>query len=318
MTNPFVFLVGCPRSGTTLLHRLVDAHPDVAIVHETLWIAKYYERRIGLTPEGNVTPDLAARLLEHRRFGQLGIEPAELERLLTAYADTSYAEFVTALFDYYGAQRGKLLAGDKSPGYVRSIPVLHGLWPGAKFVHLIRDGRDVCLSAVNWKKADRLFRDHVTWPHEPIATAALWWERSVRLGREAGAALPGGLYLEVRYEDVVADPEGVCERICTFLALGFDDAMLRFHEGRTRSTPGLTTKRKWLPPTAGLRDWRTEMNPDEVGRFEAAAGDLLDELGYERGASGLDTELAASASAVRSRFIGDVSMRGRPLPERWA
>jgi hypothetical protein len=316
--NPFVFLVGCPRSGTTLLHRLVDAHPQAAIVHETLWIAKFWERRVGLTADGRVTPELAARLRDHRRFGQLGIDANALDRLVEAYVGSAYAQLVTALFDHYGAERGKPLVGDKSPGYVRCIPTLHGLWPQARFVHLIRDGRDVCLSAVNWKKADRVFRDHATWPQEPIATAALWWERSVRLGREAGAALPRDLYLEVRYEDVVAEPEGACRRICAFLGLEYDEAMVRFHEGRTREAPGLTTKRKWLPPTAGLRDWRTEMDGDEVASFEAAAGDLLDELGYERGALRLDGELALRTRAVRHRFAGDVALRGRPLPEQWA
>ena len=316
--NPFVFLVGCPRSGTTLLHRLVDAHPQVAIVHETLWIAKFWERRVGLTADGRVTRELAARLRDHRRFGQLGIDANALDRLVEAYVGSAYAQLVTALFDHYGAERGKPLVGDKSPGYVRCIPTLHGLWPQARFVHLIRDGRDVCLSAVNWKKADRVFRDHATWPQEPTATAALWWERSVRLGREAGAALPCDLYLEVRYEDVVAEPEGACRRICAFLGLEYDEAMVRFHEGRTREAPGLTTKRKWLPPTAGLRDWRTEMRGDEVASFEAAAGDLLDELGYERGAPRLDGELALRTRAVRHRFAGDVALRGRPLPEQWA
>jgi sulfotransferase family protein len=315
--NPFVFLVGCPRSGTTLLHRLVDAHPEAAIVHETLWIAKFWERRVGLTPDGRVTRELAVRLHEHRRFGQLGIDQAALDRLVDAHTEDTYAELVTALFDLYGAGRGKPFVGDKSPGYVRSIPTLHELWPQARFVHLIRDGRDVCLSAINWKKADRVFRDHATWPQEPIATAALWWERSVRLGREAGASLPSELYAEVRYEDVVAHPARECRRICAFLGLEYDEAMIRFHEGRTRETPGLTTKRKWLPPTAGLRDWRTDMSRDEVASFEAAAGDLLDELGYERGALDLDGDLALRTRAVRHRFAGDVALRGRPLPEGW-
>jgi hypothetical protein len=313
--NPVVFLVGCPRSGTTLLQRLADAHPQLAIVHETLWIPGFYERRTGLTPEGDVTPALLPRLREHRRFAQLGIDGPDLERL--AHGAPPYARFVSALFDRYGEARGKPLVGDKSPGYVRSIPVLHRLWPGARFVHLIRDGRDVCLSALSWKKADRVFGELDTWPHEPVTTAALWWERSVRLGREAGRALPAGLYGEVRYEALVADPEAECRRLCAFLGLEFDAAMLRYHEGRTRSAPGLTTKRRWLPPTAGLRDWRSQMDRHDLDRFEAAAGGLLDELGYERGSNGIDPSLAAHSELVRLRFGAAVAARRRPLPERW-
>jgi Sulfotransferase family len=315
--NPVVFLVGCPRSGTTLLQRLADAHPELAIVHETLWIPGFYERRVGLEPDGAVTPALLPRLLEHRRFGQLGIGAEELGRLLEAMTPVHYGRFVGALFDRYGAGRGKRLVGDKSPGYVRSIPVLHELWPQARFAHLIRDGRDVCLSAIGWAKADRVFADLGTWPDEPVLTAALWWERSVRLGREAGRALPGGLYHEIRYERLVRDPEAECRALCTFLGVDFDAAMLRFHEGRTRPTPGLSSKRQWLPPTAGLRDWRTEMDGREVDRFEAAAGGLLDELGYERAAPRVKPVLVAPARAARRRFADAVAARGRPLPEGW-
>jgi hypothetical protein len=315
--NPFVFLVGCARSGTTLLHRLADAHPKLAIVHETLWIPGVYERRAGLTPEGDVTLALLPRLQEHRRFAQLGVDGDELERMLATNGGMSYARFVSALFDRYGEARGKPLVGDKSPGYVRSMPVLHGLWPGSRFVHLIRDGRDVCLSALSWKKADRVFDDFDCWPDEPVTTAALWWERSVRLGREAGRALPAGLYHEMRYEALVADPERECRSLCAFLGIEFDAGMLRFHEGRTRSAPGLSTKRRWLPPTAGLRDWRSEMDPRDLDRFEAAAGELLGELGYERGARRLDPALIARSNLVRSRFGAAVAARRRPLPERW-
>jgi hypothetical protein len=315
--NPFVFVVGCPRSGTTLLQRLMDAHPELAVVHETLWIASFYTRRLGLTPEGDVMPELLPRLLEHRRFAQLSISADELDRILTAMAPVPYERFVGALFDRYGAQRGKRLVGDKSPGYVRSIPVLHALWPRAKFVHLIRDGRDVCLSALSWAKADRVFADLATWPDEPVVTAALWWERSVRLGREAGRGLPPGLYHELPYESLVEDPDSECRALCAFLGLGYDAAMLAYHEGRTTSAPGLSSKRQWLPPTAGLRDWRTEMDRRDVDRFEATAGALLDELGYERRRPDAEVALSAPARAARRRFVDAVAARGRPLPEGW-
>jgi hypothetical protein len=315
-----VFLVGCPRSGTTLLHRLVDAHPELAIVHETLWIPGYYERRAGLTPDGRVTPALLERLFGHRRFDHLGVPPDEVRAIASSNGNggVPYADFVTALYDRFGEVHGKPLVGDKSPGYVRSIPTLHELWPDARFVHLIRDGREVCLSALGWKKADRLFKEHDTWRDAPVATAALWWERSVRLGREAGALLSPNRYRELRYERLVEDPERECRALCAFLGLGYDDAMVHFYEGRTKSGPGLSTKRRWLPPTAGLRDWRTQMPPHHVAEFETTAGALLDELGYERGATTTDPDLERHAAAVRERFTAGVRQRDRPLPERWA
>ena len=86
----------------------------------------------------------------------------------------------------------------------------------------------------------------------------------------------------MRYEALVADPAGESAKLCTFLGVPYADTMVKFHKGRTKSKPGLDAKRAWLPTTRGLRNWRSEMSTEDLERFEAAAGDLLDELGYER------------------------------------
>jgi hypothetical protein len=139
----------------------------------------------------------------------------------------------------------------------------------------------------------------------------------VRLGREAGAALGPQLYHEVRYEALVADPAGELERLCAFLELPFEEAMLRFHEGRRRSESGLSAKSAWLPPTPGLRDWRTQMSAEEVERFEAVAGELLDELGYPRAVPEPSAESREFAAGLRDAFTDDLRSLGRRLPERW-
>jgi Sulfotransferase family len=315
--NPYLFVVGCPRSGTTLLQRMLDAHPDVAVINETLWITREAERRKGLTPEGFVTSELVSRLFEYPRFRRLDISRQEVERLLEADAPVPYPRFVSRIFDLYGRNRGKRLVGDKSPGYVRELSTLHRLWPEARFVHLIRDGRDIWLSVAGWKKADRSVGQFATWAQDPLTTTALWWERSIRLGRETGTSLGPALYGEVRYEDLVKDPAGVCRSLCGFLGISYDDGMLRYHEGRTRRETGLTAKRAWLPPVAGLRDWRAQMPVEDVERFEATAGELLDELGYRRAIPHPPAAVRERAAGIRSAFTKDARDRGRALPARW-
>jgi Sulfotransferase family len=315
--NPYVFIVGCPRSGTTLFQRVVDAHPELAIIDETLWILRLYRRSEGVTADGLVTARVIDDLLADRRFARLDLPIADVEGLLDG-GRTSYTSFVSGIFDLYGRARGKRLVGDKSPGYVRKIPRLHQLWPAAKFVHLIRDGRDVALSALGWKTGDRIFSEFRGWPDDPWTTAALWWERSVRLGREAAGDLPPGRYHEVRYEALVADPEAESRTLCAFLDLPYDDAMVRFHEGRTQRAPGASAKRQWLPPTAGLRNWRTQMSPEAVERFEASAGGLLDELGYARGAPAPSPGRSEHAASARRAFGQDILSRSRRLPRAWA
>ncbi len=317
VTNPFVFIVGCPRSGTTLLKRMVDAHPMIAITPETHWVPRFHRKRIGVTGDGLVTNELVPSLLAYHKFGNLRITADELERIAGDNPTGTYAGFVSRVFDLYGRHHGKQLVGDKTPGYVQDIPLLHELWPAAKFVHLVRDGRDVCLSMQDWNRAYRTAGRAPTWADDPISTTAFWWERFVRLGIEAGRALGSDLYHEIRYEALVENPREQCERLCAFLGVAYDESMVQFHEGRTRDDPALSAKKAWRPVTQGMRDWRTQMQPDTVERFEAAAGSLLDELGYPRACDRLGAEAIEHAAAVRQRYTADPRLRNRSVPLRW-
>lgn len=315
--NPYLFIVGCPRSGTTLLKRMVDAHPHIAITPETQWIPRYFKRRKGLTPKGLVTPKLIHKLFEHRRFPLLGIDRDKLVRLIGFSKSLSYSSFVTGIFDLYGEANGKQLVGDKTSGYVRNLHVLHTLWPRAKFVHLIRDGRDVCLSIINWSKADRATGFFATWAEDPVSTTALWWQCNVQLGREVGYPLGPDLCYEIRYESLVADPANECAKLCAFLGVPYDDAMLRYHESRKITDPGLEEGHPWLPITPGLRNWRSQMPAEDVERFEAAAGDLLNKLGYNRAFLNPRPETVKYTLRIRDLFTHDARSRGWRLPKCW-
>src|SRR5260370_18392035 len=129
--NSCVFMVGGRRSGTTLLRRIVEAHSGIAMAPETQWIAEYYKKRIGLTPEGRVTPELTCRLLAHPKFHHLGISAADLDQLLGSAESTSYADFVGRLFEACAKSRGKPFVGAKTPNYVRQIPWRHTFCPDA-------------------------------------------------------------------------------------------------------------------------------------------------------------------------------------------
>jgi hypothetical protein len=316
--NPCVFIVGATRSGTTLLQRIVNAHPQIAIIHEAHWLPRFYEQGVGVDAHGLVTPDIVPRLLEHPRFGKLKIGRRQLEQLLASRGPLHYSDFVADILDLYGRSQGKRLVGEKTPSYVRNIATLHELWPRAKFIHLVRDGRDACLSMMSWKGARRAVGRFGAWHLDPVLASAFWWKWHVSLGREAGTRLGGGLYREFHYEALVADPVAECQTLCAFLEVPYELAMLNYHEGRTKSDPGLDAKRAWLPITSGLRDWRSDMPAEAVERFEAAAGDLLEELGYGRRCHDPSPESLSAAAQVRTALAAQLRARtGYPLPRRW-
>jgi hypothetical protein len=314
--NPYTFLVGSARSGTTLLRRIVNAHSLIAISRETHWVPRFYEQRRGVTADGAVTEELVSQLVGYRRFPRFGVSEEELRKLVQRDEPVSYASFVSSFYDLIGKARGKRLVGDKTGAYARALPTLHALWPSARFVHLIRDGRDVALSVLSWKPEPGASR-FSTWDDDPLMTTALWWIWNVRLARDAGLALPRRLYHEIRYEALVTRPQEQCASLCAFLELPYEDAMVRFHEGRTRREPGLTAKQAWLPITPNLRNWREQMPSEATERFEAVAGELLEELGYERAFPRPRAELRARADELRERAAAELRARQRPVPRGW-
>jgi len=315
--NPYVFIVGCPRSGTTLVSRLADAHPQLAVMPEQHWLPRFWEARVGMTADGLVTSELPDWLLADRHFELLALPFAPLVELAERGVPISYGDFVSQLFNLYGSQRGKEFVGEKTPKYVNQLATLTDLWPDSRVVHLIRDGRDVALSLLEWSKAERNVGRFPGWADDPVTTAALFWEWSVRNGRDGAGRLGELRYREIRYEALIADPATPCASLCSFLALPYDARMLRFHEGHGRAHgTGRSAKKAWLPVTAGLRDWHTDMSAADVRRFEAAAGGLINELGYERAAV-TSREERLHAERVRQRLIVYLQRWGRRVPRAW-
>jgi hypothetical protein len=319
--NPCFFIVGCLRSGTSVFRRVVDAHREIAVVDEAEWLPRVFEQRkhrdqrdlrgAGRTRDVLVGDAVRTAVFGHPRFERLGLSEADV-RECAGGRDLRYQEFVRGCFDAYGSRAGKILVGEKSPGYVRHLPTLHFLWPRARFVHLIRDGRDVCLSLRAWKpeKQMRTVGRFSTWSDEPYITAGLWWEWHVRLGIEARARL-GPLIDEMRYESLVAEPEEQCRALCRFLGVTYDAEMWKFAdrypqaERERRRGPG-------VPLTVGMRDWRAQLGLKERIEFEAAAGDLLDELGYGRSVT-VDRATQARADRTRASFELEATPRRRKV-----
>jgi sulfotransferase family protein len=302
--NPYLFAVGCPRSGTTLLQRVLDAHPLLAVSNDPHFIPFAPGVAVGADPP--LTDELVDWVVGYRTFHRLRVDE-ETAREAAREAQT-YGQFVTALYDALAASRGKPLAGEKTPRYVRCLALLHSLFPKARVVHLLRDGRDVALSTLDWARSDRGPGRFRLWQENALAVCALSWRRHVLAGRREANML-GDLYCEVRYEQLVQEPESALRALTAQIGLPFAGEMLEFHRGRTRHGPGLSSKDAWLPPTPGLRDWRATLSRPEVELFEALAGDLLDALGYARGVETISPQIESLATRYREAWEAELATR---------
>lgn len=297
---PFLFVVGCGRSGTSVLRRVLDGHSQLAVAHEGRFVAPLsrrrarYERDDGFDVEG-----FAADLLADPAVpGNLGLSVEDLRAALDGAPVLDYPDAVRRVFGFYAARQGKPRYGDKMPAYVLRMPALAELFPEARFVHIIRDGRDVALSTMA-----------IPGRREDAVRLGLEWEHRVDEGQRAGRNLGPARYREVRYEALIDDPAVNVAGLCEFLDLAYEPEMLRFFE-RPDGTPGkvLTNPRHLRlaePLSAGSQTWRADMPDADVQRFEAVAGDLLVELGYERGAPHPSTGARAAAVWGRLRWHAD-------------
>ncbi|HEY8467828.1 MAG TPA: sulfotransferase [Solirubrobacterales bacterium] len=283
---PAPFVVGVGRSGTTLLRLMLDAHPQLVIPPETHFLPDL----IDAAGRGAGAEQLARIAAESRHWGDLGIAAPDFEARLRM-AGTRPDRAARAFFELYAERHGKPRWGDKTPGYVKRMAIIGRALPEARFIHLIRDGRDVALSR----------RRRGMGAERPMAeTAAKWRDRILAARRQARRLR--GRYMELRYEDLVAEPEPSLRRVCEFIELPYDPEMLRYHE---RAQERLREMNRDLPPVGKRRPrdaaermaahalasepprpdrvaaWRSEMSPADRAAFESEAGSLLAELGYD-------------------------------------
>lgn len=291
--QPFPFVVGRGRSGTTLLRAMLDAHPAMCLPGESHFVVQFATRRERYEVAGRLNERaFLGDLFEHWAFRRWGLAEAQVRAAFDAVRPHDLASAFRVVYGSYAASRGKTRYGDKTPSYVLHIEALAELFPEAVFVHLIRDGRDVALSYLDTDFGVRT-----------LGQAAIHWDRFVRAGRQAGGALGPARYLEIRYEDLVRDPEPVLRDVCRLAHLPFADVMLRYYERAGELLPTMSHlehhRNIHRPPTSGLRDWRRELPPADVAVFERLAGELLDELGYPRGASASGARSAVAAARFR-------------------
>ena len=288
---PAPFVVASPRSGTTLLRMMLDAHPQMAVPFETHFVPEL----IATVKAGGGADDALEVLHSHRRWGDFHLDRDALAERLRSHDPLTPGDAVRSFYTLYAETQGKPRWGDKTPEYVEFMRPIGDAVGEARFIHVIRDGRDVALSRIRWRQE----RSGKT---PPIRRLARRWKEAITIARKQARKVEH--YLEVRYEDLVAEPEPTLRRACEFIELEFDPAMLSYHENAAermreidRTLPG-TADRVELdasqrlakhematkpPERERIFAWRRDMSEGDRAEFEAVAGNLLKELDYPVG-----------------------------------
>jgi Sulfotransferase family len=271
VTPPPLILLGVSRSGTTLLRVILDRSPGVAIPDESFFVPLLARRHPGRVRVARFLDDLA----RIPTVAAWGLSPEDVAPRL--HEGMATGDAIVAIFEAYAEREGKPGWGDKTPMYMRHLDLLERLFPTARYVHLIRDGRDAAVSFL--RMPEGTFTR--TWAHpESAGQFACLWRLEVAGARELGRRAGPRRYQEARYEELVAAPEAVVRSICAFADVPFEPAMLEY-AGAVDVSEKPHQQRLLEPPTPGVRNWRRDFAREDVLAFEAVAGDLLAELGYE-------------------------------------
>lgn len=280
--------------------RLILDRGDVAIPSESMFLID--------AGDGKPAQEVLREVWDHPRVRLWNLPggppaiPAGLSR------EGAYRFAFSAPFVAYAEREGKTRWGDKTPAYIGYIDRLAAIWPDARFVVLVRDGRDVALSVMK-----------VPFGANNVWAAARSWAGAIRRGREAARRYQGRV-LTIRYEDLVERPAEEIATVCNFLALEYDPDMLAIEQTDRAKVVG--DQAGWFTnvwagiTTDAVGKWRTEMTPHQQQVFESVAGAELRELGYET-TGGTASRALAPAYAVHDAAMRTVNfVRLRLVQER--
>lgn len=312
-SSPVFFVVGQKKSGTTWLMRMLDAHPEILCKGEGRFFGAGWKREALKAAGVEELPSSLYEALQGSEYLRLWVERSVWSR--GDAADEHLNNVMRMVSDYFLEgellKTGKTLVGDKSPllspGTVREI---HEVYPEARVIHIIRDGRDAAVSAMhhtwnfgNVREDSKIARKREAYRRDPreliesgegifagdlLRKAAREWGSLVGATVEDGPKLLGPNYREVRYEDLLERPEEEVEKLLEFLGARADVEAVgrcvgsasfeKLSEGRDRGREDSTSF--FRKGVAG--EWEGVFTRRDRRIFKEEAGELLIRLGYEK------------------------------------
>lgn len=274
--RPF-FIVGAGRSGTTLLRRILMAHPQLHIPPEShgalSQVVKKHYRYRGLDWQDLVSVVLGEFLALERFFlWKIDLTPLFLELKKTPEGERSLARIVDAVYRHHLGQYkpGAVRWGDKTPMYILRLKWLDRLFPEAQYINLIRDGRDVVASYLQ----AGLFPD--------LAQAARRWVWAVREAERYRRKWPPNKFISLRYEQLVKNPEAEVQRVCRFLNVDYLPEMLELVEPDVLGDANVAHHQRIQQPidARSIGRWKDTLTDAQIRQAHRIMGEWLKKLGY--------------------------------------
>ena len=276
---PVFFIVGRGRSGSTLLRSMFDAHPQVMIPPESRFVQYLYYRH---PVRGKWTAEAATRAIQDLRngFEPLNVQADPLFRTIEKHDRELNLERVCKMIYLHsptGFDKDRIrMLGDKNPRYSFFIPQLMKIFPGARFIHLVRDYRD---NLVSIRRAGKIIHESGNWYY----SMGRWslYNRAVYRSQQKDPER----FCRVQFEDLVRKPEATLKTLCRFLGLDYDPAMLNYRQGlgnfmEQEAFQVLHRSLESPPDPSKIGAWRHDLPERTAIRCEVLGGRLPEKIGY--------------------------------------
>lgn len=287
-----IFIIGNPRSGTTLIRLILTAHPAILIPPEcgfVIWLKnKYADWNRYKNNDDFMVSMFLDDLFACKKFDTWLLDRAYIRSQIVANQPTDYADLCSVVYGAYGLSAGREFTvwGDKNNFYIDYINEILALYSKARFLHIVRDGRDVACSYREVMAANSN-SPYAPKLHTDISDVALEWSMNVMKIELVMKALPRAQAMTIKYEDLVVDAQETLQRVCKWLDLIFEPEMLSFYIKNKESNlePELTMdwKKRTVQPISDqtIGRYKYELNRDEILEFESVASKALKSFSYD-------------------------------------
>lgn len=270
---PMAFVVGVPRSGTTLLVSILSRHSAVAVPPETSFFQRTYDRRFLFSLSNFFGRDRRGAMVDflftNSRFLDLGLSKTSVLEKFGKYP-VAYKFLFRSFLQVFAKMQGKNRIIEKTPIHLEYVDTILSWYPDAKIVHIIRDGRDVSASLMQ-----------VAWTHKNLDHHAAYWAWCVRTARKLEHKYPKNFYT-VKFEELISAPKKTIRSVCEFLGLEFEASML---DTGVKVATVPEWEREWKdaslskPNSSKLAKWKT-MDQRVVANIEQLISTELQEYNY--------------------------------------
>ena len=270
--QPF-FIFGSPRSGTSLLSRMIDSHEQLVVPNESL-IFKMFSSSLGSYGDLNNIANQQELLKDilATRVIQYWSPCPQYDEVAPLISQPGFAGVIEALICSRAPEKKLLAWGEKSPGHVFYWKEIKETYPNAKVVHIVRDGRDVASSIINARMGPKTY----------FAAAKMWCDYLDGI-EKIKQDCPTDDFVEIRYEDLLSDPEENLQKICTTLGVEYSEKMLKFFEKNASYQTDATNLENLNKPliASNKEKWRKNLSDRNLQEFETVAGQHLSAYGFE-------------------------------------